>query len=64
MPPPGNINNQPGTPIMKTININGEQVEISIETFARIEKIARENGTTIADAVRMCLETVSTPTTK
>ncbi len=48
---------------MKAININGEHVEVSNETFARIEKVARERGVAVADAVRSCLESVAEPST-
>lgn len=43
---------------MKTILINGTKVQISAETFKRIEKIATEKNIPFSQAISFCLEKV------
>ena len=43
---------------MKTIRINGNDVQVSAETFKRIEVVARRKKMTFAKAVEFCLERV------
>lgn len=43
---------------MKTIRINGLDVQVSAETFRRIEKIAEEKKITISDAIFLCFKKV------
>lgn len=40
------------------ININGTSVEVSAETYKRIEKIASAKKMTFTEAVSFCLEKV------
>lgn len=43
---------------MKTILINGEGVQVSIETYQRIVKIAKSEKLTFSDAVIFLLQKV------
>lgn len=43
---------------MKTIVINGNAVEVSIETAKRIEHIASEKKIPLSEAIILCLQKV------
>lgn len=40
---------------MRTVNVNGSAVEVSDETFRRLEKMASRAGLSVSDAVESCL---------
>ena len=43
---------------MRTIYINGKKVEITAETYRRVQKIAEERKITFSDAVSFCIQKV------
>lgn len=43
---------------MQTIEINGNAVQVSLETAKRIEHIASEKKITLSEAIVLCLQKV------